>query len=260
MCDNGLIGEGKPTVSSLFSVAGKKVLITGGSRGIGAMLAHGFVSHGARVYVAARNEAACEATAAQLRHDGFAVALSADLSTPEGVRALATQYAEHEDTLDVLVNNAGTTWGEPFDTYPADGFMKVLNVNVTAPFLLTQALAPALRRAATKADPARVIMIGSIDGIRLPDFDSFAYSASKAALHQLTRHVAKTLAPDHVTVNALAPGYFPSQMTAFMFNDQAALAARIPLKRTGEADDLAGGCNPACFTGRQLHHRGCDSG
>jgi NAD(P)-dependent dehydrogenase (short-subunit alcohol dehydrogenase family) len=156
------------------------------------------------------------------------------------VNALAEQFGTHETVLNVLVNNAGTTWGAPFDSYPPEAFTKVLNVNVAAPFWLTQALAPALRRAASATDPARVIMIGSIDGIRLPDFDSFAYSASKAAIHQLTRHVAKTLAHDQVTVNAIAPGYFPSKMTAFMFDDEPQLAAKIPLQRTGERDDLAG--------------------
>jgi len=227
-------------MSSLFSVAGKRVLITGGSRGIGAMLAHGFVSHGAHVYLAARDAEVCEATAAHLRTIGQATALTADLSTPEGVTALAQLYGTHEDTLDVLVNNAGATWGAPFDTYPPEAFEKVFNVNVTAPFLLTQALAPALRQSATRDDPARVIMIGSIDGIRLPDYDSFAYSASKAALHQLTRHMGKALAQDAVTVNAIAPGYFPSKMTAFMFADEPELAQRIPLQRTGQSDDLAG--------------------
>lgn len=227
-------------MSTLFSVAGKRVLITGGSRGIGAMLAHGFVTHGAKVYLAARDAAACEATATQLQAFGEATALSADLSTPAGVADLGQQFAGHEDTLDVLVNNAGATWGAPFDSYPPEAFDKVFNVNVTAPFLLTQALAPALRNSASATNPARVIMIGSIDGIRLPDFDSFAYSASKAALHQLTRHIAKALAPEAITVNAIAPGYFPSKMTAFMFDDEPELARRIPLQRTGEADDLAG--------------------
>lgn len=227
-------------MTNLFSVADKTVLITGGSRGIGAMLAAGFVRHGARVLLAARDGAACEATAAKLREFGTVTAVQADVSTPEGVAALTTAVNERFDGLDVLINNAGTTWGAPFDTYPADRFANVLNVNVTAPFVLTQQLAPALRHAATADNPARVIMIGSIDGIRLPEFDSYAYSASKAALHQLTRHVAKAFAPDHITVNALAPGYFPSKMTAFMFDDEPELAARIPLGRTGEADDIAG--------------------
>lgn len=227
-------------MTDLFAVAGKTVLITGGSRGIGAMLAHGFVARGARVYLAARDAQALEATAQPLRRMGAVTTLACDLSTPVGVAALATAWHQHEDRLDVLINNAGATWGAPFDTYPADAFQKVFNVNVTAPFLLTQALAGALRTGSTQKDPGRVIMIGSIDGIRLPDFDSFAYSASKAALHQLTRHIAKTLAPDWVTVNALAPGYFRTDMTAFMFADEPELAHRIPLQRTGEADDLTG--------------------
>jgi NAD(P)-dependent dehydrogenase (short-subunit alcohol dehydrogenase family) len=225
---------------TLFDVTAKTVLITGGSRGIGAMLAHGFVSHGARVYLAGRDQDALHDTVAALAPLGHVVGIQADVSTPEGVNALAEQFGTHESVLNVLVNNAGTTWGAPFDSYPPEAFTKVLNVNVAAPFWLTQALAPALRRAASATDPARVIMIGSIDGIRLPDFDSFAYSASKAAIHQLTRHVAKTLAHDQVTVNAIAPGYFPSKMTAFMFDDEPQLAAKIPLQRTGERDDLAG--------------------
>lgn len=227
-------------VDELFSIRGKVALVTGGSRGIGEMIARGFVAAGAKVYVSSRKAEACDALAAELSDGGACVSLPADLSTAQGCDDLAAQIAEREPRLHVLVNNAGAAWGAPLGTYPADGFDKVMNLNVRALFLLTQALAPRLRAAATAQDPARVINIGSIDGLRIPPLDSFAYTASKAAVHQLSRHLGAALAADHVTVNVIAPGLFPSKMTAFLFQEPEGLAEGIPAGRVGEPEDMAG--------------------
>ena len=221
-----------------FSLAGRRALVTGGSRGIGEMIARAYVAAGAEVMIASRDAAACQALASELGKACTGVA--ADLSTPRGVAALAADVAGWTDHLDILVNNAGATWGAPLGAYPAEGFDKVMDLNVRAVFLLTQELLPQLRAAATAQDPARVVMIGSVDGLSVPLFDSFAYSASKAAVHQLSTHLAAALAPDHVTVNALAPGLFPSRMTAFLFDDEPALTARIPLGRAGRLEDVGG--------------------
>ncbi|MCC5950152.1 MAG: SDR family oxidoreductase [Nitriliruptoraceae bacterium] len=229
-------------MSTLFSVEGKVTLVTGGSRGIGEMITRGFVAGGARVYISARSAEACEALADELTAaGGTCVALPADLSTPQGCTQLAAELAAREDRLDVLVNNAGAAWGAPIEEYSAAGFDKVLDLNVKAVFLLTQALLPQLRAAASAEDPARMIAIGSIDGIETPYLPTYAYSASKAAVHQLSRHLAKDLAADHINVNAIAPGLFPSKMTAFMFDEaEQATLARIPLGRAGTPEDMAG--------------------
>jgi NAD(P)-dependent dehydrogenase (short-subunit alcohol dehydrogenase family) len=189
------------------------------------------------VYVSSRKEAELRATAEQIG----AVALPADLATPEGCRALAEAVAEREDAVHVLVNNAGATWGAPLEDYPSSAWDKVLSTNVQAPFLLTQALLGPLRAAATPEDPARVIMIGSIDGLTVPRWQNYAYSASKSAVHQLTRHLAADLAPE-VTVNAIAPGLFPSKMTAFAFEGGAEeqIVQHIPMRRAGRPSDVAG--------------------
>lgn len=226
--------------SELFSIRGKVALVTGGSRGIGEMIARGYVAAGARVYISSRKAEVCDALADELSAHGECISLPADLSTPEGCDGLAAAFAEREPRLDVLVNNAGAAWGAPLGEYPVEGFDKVMNLNVRAIFLLTQALVPQLKAAASAEEPARVIDIGSIDGIQVPVYPSFAYSASKAAVHQLTRHLAKFLAEDHVTVNAIAPGYFPSKMTEFMFTEEEELKASIPLGRAGEPSDMAG--------------------
>lgn len=227
-------------VDQLFSIRGKVALITGGSRGIGEMIARGYVAAGARVYISSRKVEACDALAAELCEQGECYSLPADLSTVDGSHRLAAAIAERENALDVLVNNAGAAWGAPFGEYSSDGFDKVMDVNVRAVFLLTQALAPQLRAAASADDPARVINIGSVDGIRVPDLPSYAYSASKAAVHQLSRHLAKELAGEHVTVNAIAPGLFPSKMTEFMFEHEHELVASIPMGRAGTPQDIAG--------------------
>ncbi|WP_067650809.1 glucose 1-dehydrogenase [Nocardia harenae] len=227
------------TAAHLFDVADRTVLVTGGTKGIGEMIARGFHAAGARVLLSARNADECHALAAELGERAHAV--PGDVATAAGCAALAAAAAEHVGHLDVLVNNAGTTWGAPLRSYPDSGWDKVLAVNLKGPFHLTVACLELLQRSATAAAPARVINIGSVDGMHVPMWESYAYSASKAAVHQLTRHLASTLAPEHITVNAIAPGFVKSRMTSFAFEDPAASpAASTPLGRTGGPDDMAG--------------------
>ena len=229
-------------LAELFSIRGKTAVVTGGSRGIGRMIATGFVSAGARVYICARKAEACDAAAAELSKVGDCISIPADLSTVAGVEAFASRVAALEPKLDILVNNAGAAWGAPLEEYPDSAFDKVLSVNLKGIFHLTRLLLPLLRAAATESDPARVINIGSVDGLRVPITENYAYSASKAAVHMLTRHLARTLVGDHVNVNAIAPGLFPSRMTAYLFESEHAeeVVGDIPMKRAGTAEDIAG--------------------
>jgi NAD(P)-dependent dehydrogenase (short-subunit alcohol dehydrogenase family) len=232
-------------LGDLFGVAGKVVVVTGGGRGIGEMIAEGFVKAGARVYIASRDADVLGQTAERISEFGECVALPADLGSVDGVHALATEIARREPLIHVLVNNAGAAWGGPIDSYSADGFDRVLNVNLKGVFVLTQQLLPLLRAAASSADPARVINIGSVNGITSPRVgaNNWAYSASKAGVHMLTQHLALDLAAEHITVNAVAPGPFETKMMAHVFNDPArheALVKRVPLHRSGEPDDAAG--------------------
>ena len=227
-------------MNSLFDVSGKVVLVSGGSRGIGEMIARGFVEAGASVYISSRKAEACGALAAQLSEIGSCTPLPANLSTEEGCRGLAVALAEREERLDVLVNNAGANWGAPMAEYDEAAFERVLALNVKGVFHLTRFLRPLLEAAGSQENPSRVINIGSIDGIRVPDMETYAYTASKAAVHHLTRHLAKALAPV-VTVNAIAPGPFESKMmsaTLEAFGDQ--IVAATPLKRIGRPSDMAG--------------------
>ena len=226
-------------MSRLFDVSDRQVLVTGGSRGIGEMITRGFVDAGATVYVSSRTAEACQALVDELGDQ--VVALPADLSSQAGVQALAAAVAEHTDRLDVLVNNAGTTWGADVEDYPDEAWDKVLSLNVKTPFHLTVACLDLLRAAASPDRPARVINIGSVDGIQVPILESYAYSSSKAAVHQLTRHLGSRLAREHITCNAIAPGLFPSKMTKFLFESGGdEIAANTPLGRNGQPDDIAG--------------------
>ena len=227
-------------MNSLFDVSGKVVLVTGGSRGIGEMIARGFVEAGAKVYISSRKADVCEQLAAELSRSGECIAIAANLSLESECQRLAAEIAAREDHLDVLVNNAGATWGAPMAEYDEAAFERVLALNVKGVFHLTKFLRPLLEAAGTADNPARVINIGSIDGIHVPIMESYAYSASKAAVHQLTRHLARFLAPA-VTVNAIAPGPFESKMMAATldaFGD--AIAAGAPMKRIGRPSDMAG--------------------
>ena len=224
----------------LFSVAGKTVLVTGGTRGIGRMIASGFVQGGATVVVASRKADAVEETVAELSADGTCRGLVTDLSTEDGARALAEAVAADHDHLDVLVNNAGATWGAPLVEHDTASWQRVLGLNVEGVFHTTRFLLPLLRAAGTPDEPARVINIGSIDGIHVPAMETYSYSASKAAVHQLTRHLARQLAPT-ITVNAVAPGPFESKMMAATleaFGEQ--IAATTPMRRICRPDDMAG--------------------
>ena len=231
-------------MSELFSIRGKTALVTGGSRGIGFMIASQFLVAGAgRVYICARRAEACDAAAAELSAGGECVSIPADVGQPDDVERLAHQLEEREQRLHILVNNAGVAWGAPVETHPIEQIDRVLAVNVRAVFHLTQRLLPLLRAAASRDDPARVINIGSVDGLSIPIFQNYGYSASKAGVHMLTRHLAYALAPDHITVNAIAPGLFPSRMTRWVFDSPAAAEAvveDIPLKRAGTAEDVGG--------------------
>jgi len=237
------------TSHELFDISGKTALVTGGSRGIGLMIAQGFVEAGVRTYVSSRKAEVCEKVAAELSQIGECYALPADCSTEEGCRELAAAVTEHEPALHILVNNAGATWGAPLADHDDASWDRVLDLNVKAVFHLTKFLVPALRAAGTADDPARVINVGSIDGIQVPMLETYAYSSSKAAVHQLTRHLARNLAPV-VTVNAVAPGPFESKMMAATLaaaGDQ--IAASAPMKRIGRPGDMAGVaiylCSPA---------------
>ena len=226
-------------MNDLFSLAGRTALVTGGSRGIGRMIAAGFLAQGARVYISARKAEACDATARELAAHGPCVSLPMDVSTVEGARALAAAYARHEDSLDILVNNAGAAWGAPFDEFPESGWDKVVDLNLKSPFFLTQALAGPLRRAAA-VRPAKVINIASIDGISINPQETYSYAASKAGLIHLTRRMALRLIEDNIVVSAIAPGAFASEMNKLARDHTDAVAARIPARRIGRDDDMAG--------------------
>jgi len=237
-------------LNDLFSIKGKTALVTGGSRGIGEMIAAGFLANGAKVYISARKADVCAATANRLSeaYDGECIALTADLSQLAGVESLTKQLSERESTLDILVNNAGASWGAPLELFPEVGWDKVMDTNVKGVFFLTQKLLPLLRQAASAASPARVINIGSVDGIKAATFDSFSYGASKAAVHHLTRFMAAHLTKEHILFNAIAPGPFPTWMlsTGVGFGgetenvDWQLVGEHNPSGRVGTAQDIAG--------------------
>ena len=228
-------------VSSLFSIRGKIALVTGGSRGIGLMIARGYVEAGATVYITSRTAEVCDAVAEELSTVGRCISLPNDLSTMEGVENLVREISEREEELHILVNNAGAAWGEPIETFPEEGFDKITDLNLKSLFFLTRELLPLLEKAASADDPARVINIGSIDGLRVPFVPNFSYAAAKAAVHHLTRMLAVHLGGRKITVNAVAPGFFPSKMTRHLLeNYRETFEKACPLGRIGEPADMAG--------------------
>ena len=226
-------------MNDLFSLAGRKALVTGGSRGIGRMIAAGFLAQGATVYISSRKAAACDETARQLSALGPCFSLPADVSTVEGARGLAAAYGNREPVLDILVNNAGAAWGEPFDTFPENGWDKVVDLNLKSPFFLTQALHERLR-AAAKARPAKVINIASIDGVSVNPQETYSYAASKAGLLHLTRRMSLRLVQDNIVVSGIAPGAFASDMNKLARDHAEEVSRRVPAGRIGTDDDMAG--------------------
>ncbi|MBP6381712.1 MAG: SDR family oxidoreductase [Pseudomonadales bacterium] len=224
--------------TTLFSLAGRTALVTGGSRGIGRMIAAGFIAQGARVYVSSRKREACMEVADELGPQ--CIALAQDVSTVAGCRALAAAYAGREPALDILVNNAGAAWGAPFESFPETGWDKVMDLNLKSPFFLTQALHGALRAAASAQRPAKVINIASVDGIRPNPWDTYSYQASKAGLIHLTRRLAARLITDHIVVSAIAPGAFASDMNRAARDHGDIAALGIPAARIGRDEDMAG--------------------
>ncbi|MFH9813085.1 SDR family oxidoreductase [Streptomyces olivaceus] len=227
--------------ADLFDLRGKNALVTGGTRGIGMMIARGLLQAGARVVISSRKADACTEAQRQLSEFGDVQAFPADLSKYDECRRLADLVKADSERLDILVNNAGAMWREPLETFPDEAWGSVLDLNLKSPFWLVQALLPALRRAGTADDPARVINIGSIAALHVADSPNYSYASSKAGLHQLTRVLARELGPQHVTVNAVAPGPFPSQMMASTLDAIGdTIAAKAPLRRLGRDDDMAG--------------------
>ena len=235
-------------MKNLFSIEGKVALITGGSRGIGEMIAAGFLANGAKVYISSRKAEVCDATAKRLQKEygGECISVPADLSNLDGINALANQISQ-EDNLDILVNNAGASWGEPIDEYSEQGWDKVMDTNVKGVFFLTQKLLPLLRKSGDAEDPSRVINIGSIDGIKTGLFDAFSYGPSKAALHHLTRVLAASLVKENIIVNAIAPGPFPTWMLSTGVGgggdvdiDWSSIGDTNPRGRVGTPEDIAG--------------------
>ena len=237
-------------LQDLFSISGKVALVTGGSRGIGEMIAAGFVANGAKVYITSRKAEACDATAQRLRDNlgGQCISIPADLSNLDGIGGLVTDLRGRETRLDILVNNTGVSWGAPLDEFPEIGWDKVMDTNVKGVFFLTQQLLPMLEEGATSEDPARVINIGSVDGIKTPVFDNFSYGPSKAAVHALTRQLAAHLVKRNIIVNAIAPGPFPTWMLStgvgtkgdVAGTDWAAVGRGNPRGRVGTPEDVAG--------------------
>jgi NAD(P)-dependent dehydrogenase (short-subunit alcohol dehydrogenase family) len=234
-------------MSELFEITGKVVLITGGASGMGRMLAEGMLRAGAKVYFTSRKAGECEAAAQEMSAIGPCVGISASLDTPEALAELAGNFAAYENVLDVLINNAGRTWGASLESFPAKAWAPVMAVNVQAPFMLVQELLPLLQRAAAKsaANPARIINIGSVGGKVVEPLKAYSYAASKAAIHHLSRVLAADLAGHNITVNAVLPGYFPTKMTAHIRAEEeqaSALRERVPLARLGSAEDIVGTC------------------
>ena len=230
--------------ASIFSLEAKTALVTGGATGIGYMITHALVSAGAKVYIASRKFEACEKAAESFANlPGSCVPFGADLSSEAGVVSLAEFIADNETGLDILINNSGRSWGAAFEQFPWKAWEDIMNLNVTAPFTLIRELTPLLSSAGSAEDPSRVINIGSVMGMEPHGFPAYSYSASKAAIHHVTRFLSNELARKHITVNAIAPGPFPSGMTAFFAGDEkltSAVVRGVPLGRMGRPEDFAG--------------------
>jgi NAD(P)-dependent dehydrogenase (short-subunit alcohol dehydrogenase family) len=235
-----MLGSSEMTASGLFSLSGKTALVTGGARGVGLMCARALLDHGASVIITSRRPEAGEAARGELAPHGPCEHIAADLSQIEGITRLSEALRERIAALHILVNNAGVTWGAPFEDYPAEAWARVLQLDVAAPFELVQATADLLRAGSRDGDPARVVNIGSVDGHAVSRFENFAYPPAKAALHHLTRLLALRLAPDNITVNCIAPGPIATKMTAGLLAEYPEVVARNPLGRLAEADDIAG--------------------
>jgi NAD(P)-dependent dehydrogenase (short-subunit alcohol dehydrogenase family) len=229
-------------INELFSISGKVALITGGSRGIGLMVARGYVEAGARVYISSRKKEICDAAAAELGAFGTCISLPGDLGKMSEVERIAAEINGREDKLHILVNNAGATWGSTIDVFPEAGWDKVMDLNLKSPFFLLQKLLPALERAASVSDPARIINVGSVDGMHTPLFENFSYAPSKAALHHLTRMLAAHLAKRHINVNCIAPGPFDTDMMRPMVDKMGltGVTSNVPMGRMGDGMDAAG--------------------
>lgn len=227
-------------VSTLFSVAGKVALVTGGTSGIGLMIARGLVEQGAKTYIVGRDAQTCTSTAAELAKHGACIALPGDLSTATGARAVADALQAMESSLHILVNNAGAMYDAPLAEFSEEGWDSVVDLNLKSVFFLTQRLLPLLRAAATEQAPASVINIGSVGGLRVGPKENYSYQAAKAGLHHLTGSLAKRLGPEHITVNAIAPGFFPSRLTQIPDAILPTVLASVPRRRLGTADDMVG--------------------
>jgi len=224
--------------SKLFSLQGKVALVTGGSRGIGKMIAEGFIAQGATVYISSRKADVCDAVAAELGEN--CISLAQDISSIEGCRNLAANFAKRESKLDILVNNAGAAWGMPFEDFTEAGWDKVMDLNLKSPFFLLQAMHKLLAASGSKNQPAKVINITSIDGQRLNPWDTYSYHASKSALIYLTKRLAARLVSEHINVTSIAPGAFASQMNRAARDHADEVATSIPSGRIGQAEDIAG--------------------
>ena len=231
-------------IERLFSLQGKVALVTGGSRGIGRMISQGLLQAGAKVYISARSIEDCQQAARELSEYGECVAISGDVTDPASRSKLCSQISERESALNILVNNAGSAWGQEYESYPESAFDKLMKINVTSVFVLTRDLTHLLEAAGSRDDPSRVINIGSMDGLHVPTvtrLGNYAYSASKAAVHQLTRNLAVELGPRNITVNAVAPGFFPSKMADVVIKNRLAdIEHNSLLKRLGRDEEMAG--------------------
>jgi NAD(P)-dependent dehydrogenase (short-subunit alcohol dehydrogenase family) len=232
-------------LSNLFDIRGKTALVTGGAQGLGRMIAAAMVKAGAHVLITSRTPEVCEAAAREMSDSGWCQGIPSDLSTPDGTAALAAQLRSRVEQLDVLINNAGKSWGAPIESFPDKAWQGVMTVNVQAPFSLVREVLGLLTAAASSDNPARVINIGSLAGLAVERLNAYSYGASKAALHHLSRMLAADLAERCITVNAIVPGYFPTKMTAHIRSEEHArqeLLARVPLGRLGTPEDIAGLC------------------